>query len=512
MDPHTQQWLSLGLRWLHIIAGIAWIGSSFYFNWLDGNLRPPEKPRQGVAGELWSVHGGGFYVVQKYQVAPDELPKTLHWFKWEAYTTWLSGFALLVLVYYMSGPAYLLDAQSPLGFPAAVAVGLSALGGGWLIYDLLCDSPLGRSPIAFAAVGFPLATAAAWGLSELFGSRAAYIHVGAMLGTIMAANVFFVIIPSQRELVDAKHEGREPDPSKGARAKLRSLHNNYITLPVLFIMISNHYPVTFEHRYNWAVLAALALASAGIRHWFNLRNKGYQNHWILPAAALVMLSLVFVTAPRASVSGEGPPVAFAQVWTVMSQRCGSCHSAHPTDDVFTVAPNGVVFDTPQQITGYLQQIKARAVDTHSMPLANKTGMTEEERALIGRWIAQGAPTDGDVRPPAPPPPAPAAEPAAAEPDKSPERMAREYFEKKCVVCHGKSGAGDGPGAGSLEPKPRRFADSGWQAAVTDAELARVIVDGGAAVGKSTAMPPNPDLKKRPALVDELVRLVRKFGS
>jgi uncharacterized membrane protein len=509
MDPHYQQWLTLALRWLHVIAGVAWIGSSFYFNWLDGNLRPPERKQPGVAGEVWSVHGGGFYVVQKFQVAPERLPKTLHWFKWEAYTTWLSGFALLVLVYYMSGPAYLLDADSPLSFPAAVAVGLSTLGLGWIAYDLL-SSWLDQRPVQFAALGFLLATLSAWGLTELFGSRAAYIHVGAMLGTIMAANVFFVIIPSQRELVAAKLEQRDPDPKQAQRAKQRSLHNNYVTLPVLFIMISNHYPVTYDHRFNWGVLAALSLTGALIRHWFNLKNRGHRNKWMLPVAAVAMLSLAFVTAPRgAKPSAGGAPVAFSEVWAVLGQRCATCHSRSPSDDVFTSAPNGVMFDTPEQITGYVSQIENRVVATHNMPLANKTGMTLEERELVARWIAQGARTEAGVEPH---PGRAVAAPRAIVSDKRPDVAAREYFRKKCVVCHGARGNGDGPGAAALVPRPRKLSDRAWQASVSDQELEKVIVGGGGAVGKSAAMPANPDLAKQPEILAELVRLVRAFGD
>jgi uncharacterized membrane protein len=510
MDPHYQQWLTLALRWLHVIAGVAWIGSSFYFNWLEGNLRPPKREQPGVAGEVWSVHGGGFYVVQKLELAPEELPKTLHWFKWEAYTTWLSGFALLVLVYYMSGPAYLIDANSPLSFPAAVAVGLSTLGLGWIVYDLV-SSWLGERPRAFAAVGFALASAVAWGLTELLGSRAAYIHIGAMLGTIMAANVFFVIIPSQRELVGAKLEQRAPDPAPALRAKQRSLHNNYITLPVLFIMISNHYPVTYDHRFNWLVLALLSLTGAVIRHWFNLKNRGHWNRWMLPAAAAAMLALAFGTAPRSATQGAGgAPVAFSEVWAVIGQRCTPCHSRAPSDQVFTSAPNGVMFDTPEQISGYVAQIQTRVVATHNMPLANKTGMTEAERELIARWIGQGAPVGGGPQRPAErATPGPAAPPAVA---KSPDLAAREYFQRKCVVCHGPRGQGDGPGASALSPRPRRLSDPAWQASVSDEHLEKVILGGGSAVGKSAAMPANPELAGQPAILSELVRLLRSFGS
>lgn len=391
MDPYYREWLALLVRWLHVIAGIAWIGSSFYFNWLDGNLRAPEKPKTGVAGELWSVHGGGFYVVEKYQVAPEQLPKTLHWFKWEAYTTWLSGIGLLVLVYYLGGSAMMVDHMKvDVTYPAAIAIGASALIGGWVIYDLLCMSPLVDHTKAFAVLGLCLLTGVAYGLSLVLGNRAAYIHVGAMLGTIMVGNVFFVIIPGQRELVAALRAGKEPDAVKGLRAKQRSLHNNYITLPVLFIMISNHYPMTFDHRFGWLVLMAVAVIGAGVRHWFNLRNKGMENRWLLPVAAIATLGLIVVTAPRAT-SAKGPNVEFGAAYGVMQKRCVACHSKAPTDDIFVVAPNGVMFDTPEQIKGRIDQIKQRAVSTTSMPLGNKTHMTEEEREILGRWIAQGAP-------------------------------------------------------------------------------------------------------------------------
>lgn len=395
MDPHLHQWISLLVRWLHIIAGIAWIGGSFYFNWLDGNLRKPERDidEAGLAGELWSVHGGGFYVVQKYQVAPAQLPKTLHWIKWEAYTTWISGFLLLGLVYYMGGRAYLIDVQTaPVGFGAAVGIGLGSLAAGWLVYHLLADSPLVRVPAAFAGVGFLLFAATSYGLTQVFTNRAAFIHIGAIIGTIMAANVFFVIIPGQRKLVDAMIAGKEPDASQGARAKQRSLHNNYMTLPVLFIMISNHYPHTFDHKWNWILLSAISLIGATTRHWFNLKNRGHRNKWILPAAALAMLALVIATKPPAPAAG-GQTVAFSEVWNVVSARCTTCHSAHPSDDIFKAAPNGVAFDTPEQVQAYAPQIRQRAVLTPSMPLGNKTKMTPQERELLGRWIDQGAPID-----------------------------------------------------------------------------------------------------------------------
>ncbi len=394
MDPYYRDWLALLVRWLHVIAGIAWIGSSFYFNWLDGNLRAPEKAKPGVAGELWSVHGGGFYVVEKYGVAPATLPKTLHWFKWEAYTTWLSGAVLLVLVYYFGGEAMMIDAsQTSVTYPAALAIGVSTLIFGWVIYDILCMTPLVDRSLPFAILGLVLVTATSYGLFLVLGHRAAYIHVGAMLGTIMAGNVFFVIIPNQKAMVDALTSGKEPDALKGLRGKQRSTHNNYITLPVLFIMISNHYPMTYDHKYGWLLLSAIAVIGASVRHWFNLRNKGKQNRWLLPGAAVAMGALIFATAPRTTRASGGQKVKFVDVYSMMQKRCVPCHSKSPTDNVFVAAPNGVTFDTPDQIKGRIDLIRQRAVSTMSMPLGNKTGMTESERDLLGRWIAQGAPIE-----------------------------------------------------------------------------------------------------------------------
>ncbi len=277
MAAHLGEWVNLALRWVHVVTGVAWIGTSFYFNWLNSRLAPPEVPEPGVAGEVWSVHGGGFYRVVKYTVAPGSLPRTLHWFKWEAYATWLSGIALLVLIYYLGAGVYLIDARvAGLGRGAAVAIGLATLVAAWVVYDLLCRSPLGKEPVALAGVLFVLGVALTWGLTRLLSARAAYIHVGAALGTIMAANVFRVIIPSQREMVAAMAEGRPPNATLGRQAALRSLHNNYFTLPVLFVMVSSHYPVTYGHRLNWLVLAGLTLVGVATRHWFNLRNQGWR--------------------------------------------------------------------------------------------------------------------------------------------------------------------------------------------------------------------------------------------
>jgi uncharacterized membrane protein len=395
VSAHLEQWLNLALRWAHVITGVAWIGTSFYFNWLNSRLEAsPRNAEPGVAGELWSVHGGGFYRVVKYSVAPAELPRTLHWFKWEAYGTWLTGFALLVLVYYLGAASFLVDPLvGPRSPAAAVAVGVGALLVSWLAYDALCRSPLGGRPIALGAALFLLGTGLAWVLSRLLSARAAYLHVGAAVGTIMAANVLMVIIPAQREMVAALTAGRTPDADRGKQAALRSLHNNYLTLPVLFIMVSSHYPATYGHRLNWAILAGLAVIGVATRHWFNLRNQGRRNGWLLPGAAAGLVALALVTAPRArlasSTAGDG--ASFADVRVIVARRCAACHSSAPTTLGIAAAPLGVLLDTPEQIHAAAPRILAVAVDAQTMPLGNLTGMTIEERALLGTWIRAGAP-------------------------------------------------------------------------------------------------------------------------
>lgn len=400
MEVPIAEWLSLLLRWLHIIFGAAWIGTSFYFNWLNNHVRPIEDgpPREGVAGELWSIHGGKFYQIVKYGVAPPKLPKTLHWFKYEAYFTWITGFCLLGIVYYLEPSAYLVDSSRrvlhellPAGMVevGAIAIGVGTLGVGWVVYDLLCKSPLSRAPVAFALVGFVLMTGVAFGLTQIFGSRAAYIHVGALIGTIMAWNVFFVIIPNQKRVVAAMTAGTPPDPRLGEAGALRSLHNNYLTLPVLFIMVSNHYPMTFGHAWNWAILAALSFIGAGVRHWFNLRGQGQKNVWILPAAAVAMVALALVSAPRSAAEYQGE-VTFAMVQDIVDRRCVECHSATPTSALYDVAPQGVMFDTAQQIVDRAARINSQVVLTEQMPLSNLTGMTDEERAILGAWYRRGA--------------------------------------------------------------------------------------------------------------------------
>ncbi|AVR95626.1 urate hydroxylase PuuD [Pseudoduganella armeniaca] len=396
--PYGLEWLNLLVRWLHIITGIAWIGASFYFVWLDNSIRPPapgsDLAKKGVMGELWAVHGGGFYNPQKYLVAPAELPKELHWFKWEAYSTWLSGFALLTIAYYFNAQAMMIDKSvADLTSLQAVGVGLGFLVAGWIVYDLLCRSPLGRHDLWFGVVVFVLLVAAAWALTHLLSGRAAYIHVGAMIGTIMVANVAMLIIPGQRKMVSAMQAGGKPDPIHGLRAKQRSVHNNYFTLPVLFIMISNHYAMTYQHAHAWLVLAFIMAAGVFIRHFFNLRHKG-RVEWRYPAIGVALLLAVAIAIapprPAASAAGADPAAQFAQVKAIMDQRCLSCHSAKPTQPGFATAPAGVMFDTPDQIHQRAAQIHKQVVELKAMPIGNLTNMTDAERGQIAAWFAAGA--------------------------------------------------------------------------------------------------------------------------
>ncbi len=393
LTAYLTDWLHLLLRFLHVVTAIAWIGASFYFVWLDNSLEePPQwKKDKGIKGDLWSIHGGGFYEIAKYKLAPETMPKHLHWFKWEAYSTWITGALLLTLLYYVGASSYLIDpTKADLSNAQAIAIGAGSILVGWLIYEVACRSPLVEHGLVFGLVMLVLITAMAWGLSQVFGDRAAYIHVGALIGTCMAGNVMLGIMPAQRGLVDAVKRGIAPDPKPALMAKLRSTHNNYATLPVLFIMLSNHYPMTYGHSYGWAILGALALIGAWARHFFNLRHQGIVKPWILISAFAAFCVLIVIARPaprvQADVSSQ-PVLSDAQAAALVQTRCSACHSASPSDDVFTAAPSGVMFDTPEQILRLIDRIEARAVMTHDMPFLNKTGMTDEERAQLGAWIA-----------------------------------------------------------------------------------------------------------------------------
>ncbi|HEY8792109.1 MAG TPA: urate hydroxylase PuuD [Gaiellaceae bacterium] len=391
LDPYVTDWLNLLTRWLHVIAGIVWIGSSFYFIALDNHLRPPKDEREreaGIGGETWEIHGGGFYNIKKYLVAPRILPETLHWFKWEAYTTWLSGFALMIVLYYLNADTYLIDKSvADLTAGEAVAISIALLAAAWLAYDVLCRL-LGSKPFLLAAVLLGAITLAAWGVTHLFSARATYLQIGAMIGTMMVGNVFFVIIPAHWELVRAKQAGREPDPAANARGKLRSVHNNYLTLPVVFTMLSNHFPFTYGHSYSWLILVVLLVIGAWVRHFFNLRHLG-QTVWAIPISAAVAIAVLAILIRPQNESAAGTPaVPFARVARIVDQRCTACHSQQPTK--VSTAPRGIELDTPQEIKAQASAIEQQAVQTKAMPLGNVTGMTQAERDLLGRWIAQGA--------------------------------------------------------------------------------------------------------------------------
>jgi len=392
MTSWLSDWANLLLRWAHFIAGIAWIGSSFYFIWLDRTLTKSETPKPGVEGDLWMVHSGGFYQVEKRRPGPGEVPPVLHWFKWEAMLTWLSGVALLILVFYLSS-AYLLDPRiSQISRGGAIAAGIAIVLLSWPVYDSLWRSTLASKPASASAISLALLAAVTLLACRLFSGRAAFMHVGALLGTIMVANVWQRILPAQQEMLDATRAGRPADFTLGERAKQRSVHNSYMTFPLLFIMLSNHFPATYASPLNWLVLFLLFVVGAAVRHAMIGRGRGAR--WALVPAGLALAAAVFLSTPRSAAATVGTAAAvpsFAQVRVVIAQRCQPCHSQYQDDRTFGPAPGGVTFDTPENIVRLAERIRVRAVETKTMPVANKTGITEEERALLGRWIAAGAP-------------------------------------------------------------------------------------------------------------------------
>jgi uncharacterized membrane protein len=397
LDHVLGEWGSIGVRWLHVIAGIAWIGTSFYFNYLNNALRPPPEGDGRVDGEMWAVHGGGFYHVERFAVAPEGLPEKLHWFKWEAYTTWISGFAMLILVYYLGPGGIMVDPEvADISRTAAVAMGVGVLVVGWVVYDLLCRTALLDRSVAFGVVGFVLTAAVAAGLAQVLSGRAAYIHVGALLGTLMAGNVFRCIIPSQRDMVAAMEAGAEPDAELGRQAARRSLHNNYMTLPVVFVMISNHFPLAYGHPLNWAVLAGVGLGGVLIRHWFNLRGRGRRNPYVIPAAAVLLIATALVTVPERLTQEVEPreEVTDEQAFAIVQSHCVACHSATPTQPGFAAPPAGLAFDDLDTVLERIDDIGRMAVRTRAMPPGNVTELSEEDRRRLGWWIEQVWERDG----------------------------------------------------------------------------------------------------------------------
>ncbi len=387
LEAYLLEWLNLLLRWAHVVVGIAWIGASFYFIWLDNHLEPARDPK--LAGELWAVHGGGFYRAEKFRLAPAQLPKNLHWFKWEAYWTWITGFALLSAMYYAKAELYLIDPQvMALSKVAAIGIGLGSLVLGLAVYEGLCRSPLAKNDVLLSLVLLGLLALLAWGLTRVFSGRGAFLHYGAILGTIMVANVAHVIIPGQRRMVRAMSEGREPDTKDGLMGKQRSVHNTYFTLPAVFAMISNHYAMTFGHRWGWLVLVAMTLAGALVRVWFVMRHKGRAPAWVWLLGAGFALAAIVLVAPRQETQGK--PASFAEVKRVLDTRCVACHADKPSFAGFAEAPKGVKLDSPERIRALALQIQQQAVLSRAMPPGNLTGLTEEERSLIDRWYRAGA--------------------------------------------------------------------------------------------------------------------------
>ena len=401
MDAGIRELLDLVLRWVHVIAGIMWIGNSLLWNWIDRNLEPSKQGKPGIQGEIWLLHSGAFYHVEKTTLEGRPMPSPVHWFKWQAYTTWLSGASLLVVVYYLSGGALLLDpAVSDIGPGAAAAVGVGVLVGAWLAYEVLWTYVLPRWPAAVgAAVSFALVVGLGYGLTRVFSGRAALLHVGAVLGTLMAGNVFRKIVPAQRQQVAAAEAGEPPDAALAARAKLRSIHNNYMTFPVIALMLISHFPGIYGHPLNWLLLAVILLAGAGVRHLLNVRFTYRAWKPALAATMATAVAALYLIAARPGATGATPagraPVAagavtFDRAHAVILKRCAVCHSASPADRTFGPAPAGVMFDTPEQIRARADRILERAVVSRTMPPANKTFITDEEREVLRGWIEGGA--------------------------------------------------------------------------------------------------------------------------
>ncbi len=394
MAAYLLDWVNLLGRWVHMITGIAWIGASFYFIWLDNSLEPPKSEAdrdKGVSGEVWSVHGGGMYHAQKYQLAPEQMPEHLHWFKWEAYTTWITGMFMLALMYWYGAEIYLIDpGVAELSKPMAIAIGVAVIAIGWIAYNWLCESAVGKRENLMALILLVVLTILAFALCQVFSGRGAYMHFGAMLGTIMVGNVFFVIIPGQKDLVRAKEEGRQPDPIHGIRGKQRSVHNTYFTLPVLFVMISNHYAMTYGHEYNWLILMAITLVGAFIRIYFVARHKGQASVVPLILAFAVLAGIVTLVAPQQTDKLSSTLIGAADISAVhkiVTERCSSCHASVPSQPGFQAPPKGIVFESEQDITRQALVIHQQSVVTRAMPIGNLTGITDEERATIDVWFS-----------------------------------------------------------------------------------------------------------------------------
>jgi uncharacterized membrane protein len=386
-------WINLLSRWFHITVGITWIGTSFYFMSLDYQLRPkPADAPGGPGGTAWEVHGGGFYYVDKYLVAPPNLPPDLIWHRWAAYLTWVSGFALLVAQYYFNARGFLIDPTVARIEPwQAIAISIGGIVAGWIVYDQLCKSPLAGYPALLSTIVFLMIIGAAWAFSQVFSGRGAFIHVGVFVGTIMAANVFMVIIPNQKIVVGDLIAGRKPDPKYGKIGKTRSTHNNYLTLPVLLMMVSNHYPMLYGHPHSWLVVALVVVIGALVQHTINRHEAGdaWQSYgWAVPVSAIALVVAIFVTAqrPKLDLAAAGQ-VTEARALELAATHCANCHARRPKHEGFTEAPKGVALETAADLRRYAQQIVQQAVQSNAMPLGNESGMTDRQRAELGAYLA-----------------------------------------------------------------------------------------------------------------------------
>ncbi|MBO0661313.1 urate hydroxylase PuuD [Jiella sp. MQZ9-1] len=409
MWTYLSEWLQLAVRWIHVVTAIAWIGSSFYFIALDLGLRKRRVLPEGVAGDAWQVHGGGFYHMQKYTVAPEEMPDELTWFKWESYSTWLSGFALLFLLYYLHPALYLISPEK-VDLPAwgAVLIGIAGLALGWIVYDLLCKSRLRANDTALLAVLFVFVVASSFLFDQVFSGRGAMLHTGALIATIMSANVFFIIIPNQKIVVADLKAGKSPDPALGKAAKQRSLHNNYLTLPVVFLMLSNHYPLAFATEWNWVIAGLVLLIGAVVRHFFNtMHATGEKLWWCWPLAGIFFIIVITLSGAPGWRSGADagatsqrefsadPQYALAHsphlqdAEAIIAARCSMCHAKEPLWPGMIHAPKNVRLETADEIVHYAALIERQAVRSHAMPPGNVTGLEPSERAVLATWLADG---------------------------------------------------------------------------------------------------------------------------
>jgi len=391
-------WIELGFRWLHLIAGIAWIGSSFYFMFLDYSLRQDDGLPSGVKGASWNVHGGGFYFMQKYTVAPEKMPTELHWFKWEAYFTWISGFSLMIIIYYWGAESFLIDKEvMDINVWQAVAISLAAFVLSWFIYNGICKSKLGKNDLFLSIIVFLMILLASYGFTHVYSGRGAFVHVGAMIGTIMVANVFFIIIPNQKIIIKALVDGEEPAQFLGDEGKQRSTHNNYLTLPVLLMMISSHFPMIFSTKHSWLVVGLVIIVGGIIRDYFNSKNQGKTGNrlkWQWPSASIFMIILILFVSHRDVVEVlEENQLDSTDVLAIVQTHCVSCHAAKPSNKDFVKAPGGVKLERINDIKKYGSKIMKQSVLTNAMPLGNDTQMTDKERQGIGDWIRRGMPVD-----------------------------------------------------------------------------------------------------------------------